>query len=216
MSRKVFTAGEVLAAADVNSFLMDQTVMSFAGTAARGSAIPSPVEGMTTYLEDSNSLAIYDGSNWKNSLKTTGGVLQVVSATKTDSFSTASGSFVDITGLSVSITPTSSTSKILVLVDVFVGTSADGATLINLNRDSTAIAQGVGGSQPSSMIGTPRDLIDLHASTLTFLDSPSSSSSITYKLQGRRVGAGTSYINRRGNDTVFSTASSITVMEIAA
>jgi hypothetical protein len=64
MSRKVFTAGEVLAAADVNSFLMDQTVMSFAGTAARGSAIPSPVEGMNTYLEDSNDYESYDGSNW--------------------------------------------------------------------------------------------------------------------------------------------------------
>jgi hypothetical protein len=62
MSRKVFTAGEVLAAADVNSFLMDQTVMSFAGTAARGSAIPSPVTGMTTYLEDSKALEVYDGS----------------------------------------------------------------------------------------------------------------------------------------------------------
>jgi hypothetical protein len=64
MSRKVFTAGEVLAAADVNSFLMDQTVMSFAGTAARGSAIPSPVTGMTTYLEDTKDLRIYDGSAW--------------------------------------------------------------------------------------------------------------------------------------------------------
>lgn len=64
MSRKVFTAGEVLAAADVNSFLMDQTVMSFAGTAARGSAIPTPVTGMTTYLEDTKDLRIYNGSAW--------------------------------------------------------------------------------------------------------------------------------------------------------
>jgi hypothetical protein len=62
MSRKVFTAGEVLAAADVNSFLMDQTVMSFAGTAARGSAIPTPVEGMTTYREDIDRLETYNGS----------------------------------------------------------------------------------------------------------------------------------------------------------
>jgi hypothetical protein len=62
MSRKVFTAGEVLAAADVNSFLMDQTVMSFAGTAARGSAIPSPVEGMYTHLEDVDRLEFYNGS----------------------------------------------------------------------------------------------------------------------------------------------------------
>jgi hypothetical protein len=64
MPRKVFTAGEVLAAADVNSFLMDQTVMSFAGTAARGSAIPSPVEGMLTYLEDSDEYQSYNGTNY--------------------------------------------------------------------------------------------------------------------------------------------------------
>jgi len=53
-----------LAAADVNSFLMDQSVMSFAGTAARGSAIPSPVEGMTTYLEDSDRYESYNSSAW--------------------------------------------------------------------------------------------------------------------------------------------------------
>jgi len=64
MPRKVFTAGEVLAAADVNSFLMDQTVMTFAGTAARGSAIGTAVEGMVTYLEDSNSLQLWDGASW--------------------------------------------------------------------------------------------------------------------------------------------------------
>ena len=65
MSRKVFTAGEVLAAADVNSFLMDQTVMSFAGTAARGSAIPTPVEGMYTHLEDTDRLEFWNGSSWR-------------------------------------------------------------------------------------------------------------------------------------------------------
>jgi hypothetical protein len=64
MSRKVFTAGEVLAAADVNSFLMDQTVMSFAGTAARGSAIGTAVNGMTTYLEDSQTLQVHNGTSY--------------------------------------------------------------------------------------------------------------------------------------------------------
>jgi hypothetical protein len=71
MSRKVFTAGEVLAAADVNSFLMDQTVMSFAGTAARGSAIPSPVEGMYTHLEDTDRLQFWNGSAWVSPLGST-------------------------------------------------------------------------------------------------------------------------------------------------
>jgi hypothetical protein len=65
MSRKVFTAGEVLAAADVNSFLMDQTVMSFAGTAARGSAIPTPTLGMYTHLEDTPARTqFWNGSAW--------------------------------------------------------------------------------------------------------------------------------------------------------
>jgi hypothetical protein len=48
-----------LTAADVNTNLMDQAVMSFAGTAARGSAIPSPVEGMVSYLSDVDRLQVY-------------------------------------------------------------------------------------------------------------------------------------------------------------
>jgi hypothetical protein len=64
MSRKVFTAGEVLAAADVNNFLMNQTVMSFAGTASRAASIPTPVEGMYTHLEDSDRLEFWNGSAW--------------------------------------------------------------------------------------------------------------------------------------------------------
>ncbi len=66
MSRKVFTAGEILAASDVNNFLMNQTVMSFSGTATRGSAIPTPVEGMYTHLEDTDSLQFWNGSAWIN------------------------------------------------------------------------------------------------------------------------------------------------------
>ena len=65
MPRKVFTAGEVLAAADVNSFLMNQAVMTFAGTAARASAIPSPSQGMVTYLTDTSALQVY-GTAWEN------------------------------------------------------------------------------------------------------------------------------------------------------
>jgi hypothetical protein len=64
MSRKVFTAGEVLAAADVNNFLMNQTVMSFAGTASRTASIPTPVEGMYTHLEDTDTLQFWTGAAW--------------------------------------------------------------------------------------------------------------------------------------------------------
>jgi hypothetical protein len=64
MPRKVFTSGEVLSATDVNEFLMNQMVQTFAGTAARGSAIPTPSEGMLTYLADSDTFEFYNGTNF--------------------------------------------------------------------------------------------------------------------------------------------------------
>jgi hypothetical protein len=64
MPRKVFTPGEVLAAADVNEFLQDQAIMTFAGTAARGSAIGTATEGMVTYLADSDTFEFFDGSSF--------------------------------------------------------------------------------------------------------------------------------------------------------
>jgi hypothetical protein len=62
MPRKVFVAGEILTAADVNTNLMDQAVMVFDDSAARGSAIPSPSEGMVTYLKDTNLVEAYTGA----------------------------------------------------------------------------------------------------------------------------------------------------------
>jgi hypothetical protein len=56
--RKVFVAGQVLTASDVNS-TVDQTVMVFADASARTTAIPSPTEGMMSYLEDTNALQLY-------------------------------------------------------------------------------------------------------------------------------------------------------------
>jgi hypothetical protein len=65
MPRKVFTAGEVLAAADVNEFLQDQAIMTFAGTAARGSAIGTATEGMVTYLADSDTFEFWNGTSYE-------------------------------------------------------------------------------------------------------------------------------------------------------
>ena len=65
LGRKTFTAGEVLEASEVNGYLMDQSVMVFAGTAERGSAIPTPSEGMVAYLEDANAIEFYNGTGWE-------------------------------------------------------------------------------------------------------------------------------------------------------
>ena len=64
LGRKVFAANEVLTAADVNGYLMDQTVMVFADATARTAAIAAPSEGMASYLIDTSSFEIYDGSAW--------------------------------------------------------------------------------------------------------------------------------------------------------
>ena len=61
---RTFAVGEVLTANNVNTYLMQQSVMVFATAAARSTAISSPSEGMVTYLSDSNTLWYYSGSAW--------------------------------------------------------------------------------------------------------------------------------------------------------
>ena len=68
--KKTFTAGEILTASDTNTYLMEQTVMYFAGTASRASAIPTPSTGMTTYIGTTGTASIpqietYTGSAWQ-------------------------------------------------------------------------------------------------------------------------------------------------------
>jgi ABC-type Na+ efflux pump permease subunit len=62
--RKTFTSGSVLSAADVQNYLQDQSVMVFATTTARTSAIASPTEGMVTYIQTNDQMQIYNGSYW--------------------------------------------------------------------------------------------------------------------------------------------------------
>ena len=61
---KVFAVGEVLTAANVNDYLMEQSISIFADSTARDAQITSPIEGMFCYLADSNVLQFYNGSSW--------------------------------------------------------------------------------------------------------------------------------------------------------
>lgn len=75
LGRRTFAAGEVLTASNVMGYLQDQAVMSFAGTAARGSAIGTAAsEGMVSYLKDSDTVEIYDGSSW---IRQTAGLIPI-------------------------------------------------------------------------------------------------------------------------------------------
>jgi len=63
LGRKTWSPGDTLTAADVNGYLMDQMVMVFAGTAERGSAIPSPSAGMVSY-STATGFVVYNGTAW--------------------------------------------------------------------------------------------------------------------------------------------------------
>ena len=64
LGRKTFNPLDVLTAADVNGYLMDQSVMVFVGTAARASAIATATTGMATYLTDLKQFQVYNGTTW--------------------------------------------------------------------------------------------------------------------------------------------------------
>jgi hypothetical protein len=223
MPRKEFEGFTRLDASDVNTYLMDQSIMSFAGTAARGSAIATPVEGMAAYLNDSNLVSIYDGSAWKNSLGVTGGILQVVSTTKTDTFTLASTTFTEITNLTATITPKSTSSKILVMAFINGNSNLNVvAHMYRLMRDSTAIGVGdaAGNRIRANTLRTALATDTLGASlNFQFLDSPSSSSSLTYSVQVRGENANTIYVNRTATDSDNNShtraSSTITLMEVA-
>jgi hypothetical protein len=64
MAYKVFANGFALNASELNTYLMNQSVMVFADSSARSTALTSPTEGMVTYLENTNALEFYNGTVW--------------------------------------------------------------------------------------------------------------------------------------------------------
>lgn len=142
-----------------------------------------------------------------------GSVLQVVSTNKTDTYAEAvsSGSFTGIIpGLTATITPSSATSKILVWG--FCDT-IDTVRSLALFRDTTQISLGdAAGSRKQSHS-------QASAFVFNFLDSPATTSAITYGVKIQGASATTIYVNRRSSDTDTGTnarsTSTITLMEIA-
>jgi hypothetical protein len=151
-----------------------------------------------------------------------GQVIQVVSTTKSDYFSSSStNTFIDITGLSVSITPSSASNKILIMCDLSAGGN-DCRQGYRLVRDATAISVGNSdGSRPQTTVGSSNGLSgnDQINASFNFLDSPSTTSSITYKVQFSSESAGFAINGTYGNSNASSienarATSTITLMEI--
>ena len=157
-----------------------------------------------------------------------GSILQVVSATKSDTSSVTGYSWTD-TGLSVSITPVAASSKILVLADMNIGSNTGFDTKLRLMRGSTAIGLGDAvGSRPqatrvvNSHPPTSYGVYHQIPTTIIYLDSPSTTSATTYKIQFASYDSNLAYLNRSDNNATDPSneyegtpASFITVMEVA-
>lgn len=222
MPRKVFVAGEILTASDVNTNLMDQAVMVFDDAAARTAALPSPSEGMVTYLKDTDALEKRTASAWVSVNTDSGKILQVVSTTKTDlySVSLASGATdtSDVTGLTATITPSSASNKILVTVTTVLGGARHRVGFI-MRRDSTDIAIGDTGLTGRISTGFSLGAADSGAGpqVASFLDSPATTSPVTYaiRLRSGQDDTRTFVLNKVDDNVSATTVSTITLMEVA-
>ena len=153
-----------------------------------------------------------------------GGIIQIVQTIKTDEFSTTNDdAFNDITGITATITPTSTSSKVFIIVCMTINVGTNSNIIFRLLRGSTAIgnstvtdnspqALGISGGKYDSLRGSP--------TTFVFLDSPSTTSPTTYKVQELH-NAGTFKLNHAASDggtntNQFSGSSTITLMEVSA
>ena len=155
-----------------------------------------------------------------------GGIIQVKQTVLDTVFTSNSTSYTDVTGMSVVITPQRNDSKILVMVNLRCSMNqSDRWSSYILLRDSQILFDGTAdGSRTQSSLwhinfegtGNGNSIGDKN---ITFLDSPASTSALTYKLQMKVQSGATGYVNRTGNDAnadyATRTSSSITVMEVS-
>lgn len=145
-------------------------------------------------------------------------MVNVQQAVKTDTTSSTSSSFADIAGLSVTITPTFNTSKILLAASVQVGISNTSYWIpFRFTRDGTAIgiADAAGVRTRATFEAFPSYLLTTENASFEYLDSPATVSAVTYKLQWAIVGGVTGYLNR-GSDDIDNAARFRTISTLIA
>ena len=174
----------------------------------------APYEGQMIYETDTDMMAIWNGTAWRYTAATTptnGTVLQTVTATTSTVVTESSGTWTD-SALSASITPKSSSSKVLVIVSQSMYNYAAGGSYIAMDirllRGATSlhVTADAGFARTGASTGT--DIV--HQYSINYLDSPATTSSVTYKTQIAKKHASSSvYSQINGNP------GSMTLMEIA-
>ena len=223
-----FVSGQVLTAQQQTQ--INTGVPVFATTVTRDAAFGGTGEkvlaqGQLAYIEATDVVQYYNGTSWATLAPTTSAVAQIKSTAKTDTFATSTTlTWVDITGLSQSITPTSASNKVLVqfVIGSVVASVADRIVAFRIVRGSTAVGVGdsAGDRTPAtSAIYTVGAGTESQSVSGMFLDSPGTTSATTYKIQVHLSAAATVDINKVGGDNNSSAftrqISTITCSEVA-
>ena len=152
-----------------------------------------------------------------------GKILQVPTPLyKTDSFTTSSTSYVDVTDVTLDITPSATSSKVMIFLHLLISPSASGHPIFaQFLRDSTVIGSGTGSSN-EDCFASAQPVTDGNrqgwSADLMWLDAPSTTDAVTYKLQVRMYGASAGYVGRSSSVHIYAGdyATSLTLMEIGA
>ena len=211
-----FQTGEVLTAANVNSFLMEQATMTFADAAARDAALASVLRaGLNVYLEDTDRLQYYDGTDWQNvpnesDVDAAGGLVAVKHVLKTDTFSASitAGDSEPITDLSITHAVAEAGNKVVLYAQIHgasgtnpqprwgAGIAVDG---VIFRGDADGTRRRVGGSTTNV-----RDIDDFTGSviTLAVVYEPPTTASAIYTAQIMSLATSTQnhYVNRTDTD----------------
>ena len=192
---------------------MSRIALSGAATGSATFTIESPATNTSRILN------LPDAAGTLDRLQRAGNVLQVVQATTSTTVTVSTATYTD-TGLSASITPTSATSKILIFVNQTTRVSRSGNSAefgSRLLRGSTNILvpleDGTGPYEFGGSAVGPTALVYATRASINYLDSPNTTSSVTYKTQGRPYFSET--LNFQPTATTNGT-STIILMEIAA
>ena len=192
------------AAGTVNADSFDNTVIS-----GHTALAATPADTDEFLISDAGTVKRIDFSHIK------GVVRQVVSTFKDSAFTSSSTSLTDVTGLSVAITPSSTSSKVLIMLSCGISPGTGGHNIhLALLRGSTAIGDSDFGSTIDTFAFTNQGAnSDVVTVGQHFVDSPSSVSEQTYKIQ-MSVSSGTGAIGRRADADSRGMGASLTAMEI--
>ena len=204
-------------------FITPSIISSVANTQVTGTITASQIATVNANTITSGSIPLAQIPQLTGVKLPTGSVLQVVQTVKTDTFSSSATSFTNITGLTATITPSSTSSRILVIANVAVADGVGYFILLRLARGGSAILQGdAAGSRARTggmVYNNPGSNNEQHSWSQQVVDSPASTSTLTYSVQIMQINGATHYVNRlaRDEDANYEprSASSIILMEIA-